>query len=57
MTQGNKSADFVTDRSYWLDHFMKRCAKISYIFYSEEMGLFLRSPHDNVSKVSPAHRS
>ena len=30
---------------------MKRCGKISYIFYSEEMELFLRSPHDNVSKV------
>lgn len=50
MIKGNKSTDFVSDRSYWLDHFMKRCAKISYIFYSEEMQIFLRSPSETVSK-------
>lgn len=50
MIQGNKSTEFVSDRSYWLDHFLKRCGKISYIFYSEEMQIFLRSPAETVSK-------
>jgi sorting nexin-1/2 len=50
-TVGNKGADFVTDRSYWLDHFMKRCAKLSYVFYSEEMEIFLKTPAESVSKL------
>ena len=33
----------IKERQIFLNHFMKKCAKMDHIFYSEEMQIFLRS--------------
>jgi hypothetical protein len=47
---GNFDAAFLADRTYWLNSFMQRCAKLPHIFYSEEMQLFIRSSNESVTK-------
>ena len=37
------NADITAERQIFLDHFLKKCARLEYIFYSEEVQLFLRS--------------
>ena len=47
---GNFDAQFLADRTYWLNSFMVRCSKLPHIFYSEEMQVFLRSASGSVTK-------
>lgn len=42
-TVKNKGDHVIQERTLFLDHFMKKCAKMDHIYYSEEMQLFLRS--------------
>lgn len=37
------NSDVTAHRMLFLDHFLKKCAKLDHIFYSEEMQLFLRA--------------
>lgn len=39
---GNMDQTFIKERQNMLNHFMMRCAKMQYIFYSDEMQLFIR---------------
>lgn len=54
---GGSNAEFLTDRSFWLDHFMKRCGKIAHIFYSDEMQLFIRAAGGETSKVKDSKKN
>ena len=48
---GNLDANFIKQRQHMLNHFMKRCARMPHIFYSDELQLFLKNPGSDLVKV------
>lgn len=42
-TLNNADAKVIEERILFLDHFVKKCARVDHIYYSEEFQLFLRS--------------
>ena len=51
---GNKSNQFVEERRYFLNKFMRDCCQLPYLFESQEFMLFLRPPTDNIEKALEA---
>lgn len=51
-TVNNADQKVIQERLLFLDHFMKKCARMDHIYYSEEFQVFLRSsgPSDEVIK-------
>jgi sorting nexin-1/2 len=49
--QGNTDSEFVLERKGLLDYFIKRCSKLSHIYYSDVMQVFLKSSDEQFKKV------
>ena len=47
----NKGSTLISERLIFLDHFMKKCARMEHIFESEEMQIFLKSAGKDTFKL------